>query len=133
MRILLIQPIRPRLVYAGPFVLCSPLEHPCACRNVLLGYVWQLSEQQRVTQILITRFSNTLKKCFGRSDSPGLENTVAPLNAPSKIRMGVRTKRGPISTKVVCGGPLGCSGSFSIIYIYNGVSWYHDGIIWEAR
>lgn len=48
--------------------------------------------------------------------SPGLEYTVAPLNAPSKIRIGVRTKRGPISTSEVCGGPFGCKGSFSMIY-----------------
>ncbi len=49
-------------------------------------------------------------------DEPGLEYTVAPLKAPSNIRMGVRTKRGPISTKLVCGGPLGCKGSFSMIW-----------------
>jgi hypothetical protein len=30
--------------------------------------------------------------------------------------MGVSTKRGPISTSVISGGPLGCKGSFSIIY-----------------
>ena len=47
---------------------------------------------------------------------PGLEYTVAPLNAPSKMRIGVNTKRGPISTNVVCCGPFGCNGSFSIIY-----------------
>lgn len=48
-------------------------------------------------------------------DEPELEYTVAPPKAPSKIRMGVRTKRGPISIRDVCGGPLGCNGSFSII------------------
>lgn len=48
--------------------------------------------------------------------SPGLENTVAPPKAPSKILIGVRTKRGPISTSDVSGGPLGLSGSFSIIW-----------------
>lgn len=51
---------------------------------------------------------------------PGLENTVAPPNAPSNIRIGVSTNRGPISTSVVCGGPFGCSGSFSIIWTNNG-------------
>lgn len=48
---------------------------------------------------------------------PGLEYTVAPPNAPSKIRIGVNTKRGPISTNVVCCGSFGCNGSFSIIYL----------------
>ena len=47
---------------------------------------------------------------------PGLANTVAPPKAPSKIRMGVSTKRGPISTSDISGGPLGFKGSFSIIY-----------------
>lgn len=47
---------------------------------------------------------------------PGFENTVAPPNAPSNIRMGVSTNRGPISIRVVCGGPLGWAGSFSSIY-----------------
>lgn len=55
----------------------------------------------------------------GRSNhspnSPGLEYTVAPPNAPSNIRIGVNTNRGPISIRDVCGGPLGCKGSFSII------------------
>jgi hypothetical protein len=51
---------------------------------------------------------------------PGLENTVAPPNAPSNIRIGVSTNRGPISTSVVWGGPFGCSGSFSIIWTNNG-------------
>lgn len=47
---------------------------------------------------------------------PGLANTVAPPKAPSKMRIGVSTKRGPISTSDISGGPLGCRGSFSIIY-----------------
>jgi len=47
---------------------------------------------------------------------PGLANTVAPPKAPSKMRMGVSTKRGPISISDISGGPLGCRGSFSIIY-----------------
>ncbi len=47
--------------------------------------------------------------------APGFEKTVAPPNAPSKMRIGVSTKRGPISTSDVCAGPLGCSGSFSKI------------------
>jgi hypothetical protein len=47
---------------------------------------------------------------------PGLAKTVAPPKAPSKIRMGVSTKRGPISISDISGGPLGCRGSFSIIY-----------------
>lgn len=41
------------------------------------------------------------------TDAPGFEKTVAPPNAPSNILMGVKTKRGPISTSVVLGGPLG--------------------------
>lgn len=48
-------------------------------------------------------------------DKPGLENTVAPPKAPSNIRIGVRTNRGPISTRDVATGPLGCVGSFSTI------------------
>lgn len=50
------------------------------------------------------------------SNGPGFEYTVAPPKAPSNIRIGVMTKRGPISTRVVCGGPFGCNGSFSIIW-----------------
>jgi hypothetical protein len=44
---------------------------------------------------------------------PGLEKTVAPLKAPSKMRIGVITKRGPISISDIWGGPDGCAGSFS--------------------
>lgn len=50
------------------------------------------------------------------NDPPGLENMVVPPKAPSNIRIGTSTKRGPISTRVVCGGPLGCVGSFSKIW-----------------
>jgi hypothetical protein len=50
------------------------------------------------------------------SNSPGLENTVAPPNAPSNILIGVNTNLGPISTSEVSGGPLGLIGSFSIIW-----------------
>lgn len=50
-----------------------------------------------------------------KEDVPGFEKTVAPLNAPSNIRIGVSTNLGPISTREVCGGPLGCNGSFSMI------------------
>ena len=46
---------------------------------------------------------------------PGLEYTVAPPKAPSNIRIGVSTNRGPISVSEVCGGPFGCKGSFSNI------------------
>lgn len=48
-------------------------------------------------------------------DIPGFEKMVAPLNAPSKKRIGVKTNRGPISTRLVSVGPLGCRGSFSKI------------------
>ena len=34
--------------------------------------------------------------------------------------MGVRTKRGPISVKDVWGGPFGCNGSFSTIWLPRG-------------
>ena len=61
-----------------------------------------------------THQNSVLSGCYWLF-SPGFEYTVAPLNAPSKMRMGVRTKRGPTSTREVCGGPLGWRGSFSII------------------
>ena len=55
-------------------------------------------------------------RCSVRGDVPGFEYTVAPLKAPSNIRMGVRTKRGPISVRDIWGGPLGCRVSFSTIF-----------------
>ena len=36
---------------------------------------------------------------------PGLANTVAPPKAPSNMRIGVSTKRGPISTSDISGAP----------------------------
>jgi len=60
------------------------------------------------------------EKLMERINPPGFEYTVAPPNAPSNMRMGVRTNRGPISTNDICGGPLGCKGSFSIIWANNG-------------
>lgn len=48
--------------------------------------------------------------------SPAFSKTVAPENEPSKTLMGVKTNRGPISTSVVTGGPLGVIGSFSTIW-----------------
>lgn len=52
----------------------------------------------------------------GEISIPGLENTVAPPKAPSKILIGVNTNRGPISTNEVAIGPFGTAGSFSIIW-----------------
>lgn len=60
-----------------------------------------------------------------KDNAPGLENTVGPPNDPSNIRIGVRTKRGPISTSVVAGdlfmlpsSALIVVASFSTIFVF---------------
>ena len=123
-------PTRPLVSYGPLFASNCPPLRPCGADTDPPLSSSALIEQLQAIQILrrrktkIIRPGGVMRKWM--RCGPGFENTVVPPKAPSNIRIGVSTNRGPISTRDICGGPFGCRGSFSMIYsaIKNRMSGY---------